>query len=180
MRGAGFIFEETITGGVVPRQFIPSVEIGVGDYLKSGPLGFPVVDVKVTLTDGSYHTVDSSDMAFRQAGRLAMSEGMPKCQPVLLEPILAVEIRVPSEATARVNAIISQRRGQILGFDARPGWPQWDVVEARIPDAEMDDLIIELRSATSGTGSFTARFDHLAELTGRLADQVQARHKAAA
>ena len=179
-RGAGFLFEDKITGGVVPRQFIPSVEIGVADYLKAGPLGFPVVDLKVTLLDGSYHTVDSSDMAFRQAGRLAMSDGMPKCLPVLLEPILAVEIRVPSEATARVNGIISQRRGQILGFDARPGWPQWDVVEARIPDAEMDDLIIELRSATGGAGSFVARFDHLAELTGRHADHVQARHRAAA
>jgi elongation factor G len=179
-RGSGFQFAETITGGVVPRQFIPSVEIGVSDYLKSGPLGFPVVDVKVTLTDGSYHTVDSSDMAFRQAGRLAMSEGMPQCSPVLLEPINAVEIAVPSDATARINAIISSRRGQILGFDARPGWPGWDVVSAQIPAAEMEDLIVELRSATAGVGTYTARFDHLAELTGRLADQVLAAHRAAA
>ena len=179
-RGAGFQFSETITGGVVPKQFIPSVEIGVQEYLKQGPLGFPVVDVSVTLVDGSYHSVDSSDMAFRQAGRLAMSEGMPKCNPVLLEPIMAVEIAVPSEATAKINAMISQRRGQILGFDQREGWPGWDVVNAQIPAAEMDDLIVELRSATAGVGSFTARFDHLAELTGRLADQVLASHKAAA
>ena len=179
-RGSGFVFDETITGGVVPRQFIPSVEIGVSEYLKSGPLGFPVVDVKVTLTDGSYHTVDSSDMAFRQAGRLAMSEGMPNCAPVLLEPINAVDIAVPSEATARINAIISSRRGQILGFDARPGWPGWDVVTAQIPAAEIEDLIVELRSATAGVGTYTARFDHLAELTGRLADQVLAAHRAAA
>jgi elongation factor G len=179
-RGSGFQFSETITGGVVPRQFIPSVEIGVRDYLQSGPLGFPVVDVAVTLTDGSYHTVDSSDMAFRQAGRIAMAEGMPKCSPVLLEPIMAVQIAVPSEATAKVNAMISQRRGQILGFDAREGWPGWDVVEAHLPAAEMDDLIVELRSATAGVGTFTARFDHLSELTGRLADNVLANHKAAA
>lgn len=179
-RGKGFEFRETITGGVVPRQFIPSVEIGVSDYLKSGPLGFPVVDVAVTLTDGSYHTVDSSDMAFRQAGRLAMSEGMPACAPVLLEPIQAVEIRAPSEATARVNAIISGRRGQILGFDAREGWPGWDVVTAHIPASEMEDLIIELRSATAGVASYSARFDHLAELTGRLADQVLAHGRHAA
>jgi elongation factor G len=179
-RGSGFQFSEEITGGVVPKQFIPSVEIGVEDYLKTGPLGFPVVDVSVTLTDGSYHTVDSSDMAFRQAGRLAMSEGMPQCQPVLLEPVNWVEIAVPSEATARVNAIISSRRGQILGFDAREGWPGWDVVTAHMPASEMDDLIVELRSATSGVGTYRTRFDHLSELVGRLADQVLSSHRHAA
>ncbi len=179
-RGEGFKFDEKIHGGVVPRQFIPSVEIGVSDYLHRGPLGFPVVDVGVTLLDGSYHAVDSSDMAFRQAGRLAMSEGMPKCTPVLLEPIMHVSIAVPSEATSRVNAMISQRRGQILGFDAREGWTGWDLVEAKIPETEIQDLIIELRSATAGVGTYTATFDHLAELTGRLADQVLATQKEAA
>jgi len=179
-RGSGFAFDEQITGGVVPRQFIPSVEIGVKDYLGRGPFGFPVVDVGVTLTDGSYHSVDSSDMAFRQAGRLAMSEGLPKCTPVLLEPIMSVEIAVPSEATSRINAMISQRRGQILGFDARPGWPGWDLVQAKMPETEIGDLIVELRSATAGVGTFVASFDHLAELTGKLADQVLASHKHAA
>lgn len=179
-RGTGFAFNEKITGGVVPRQFIPSVEIGVKDYLQHGPLGFPVVDLSVTLLDGSYHTVDSSDMAFRQAARLGMSDGLPKCSPVLLEPVMAVEITVPSEATARINAIISQRRGQILGFDARDGWSGWDVVQAQMPASEMESLIVDLRSATSGVGTYTARFDHLAELTGRLADQVLAAHRQAA
>jgi elongation factor G len=179
-RGSGFQFTEKITGGVVPRQFIPSVEIGVKDYLAHGPLGFPVVDVSVTLLDGSYHTVDSSDMAFRQAARIGMTEGMPKCQPVLLEPIMAVEVAVPSDATARINGIISQRRGQILGFDAREGWGGWDVVQAQIPASEMESLIVDLRSATSGVGTYKARFDHLAELSGRLADQVLAAHKQAA
>jgi elongation factor G len=179
-RGTGFQFEEKITGGVVPRQFIPSVEIGVSDYLQRGPLGFPVVDVAVTLTDGSYHSVDSSDMAFRQAGRIGMSEGMPKCNPVLLEPVMEVEIAIPSEATARINGIIPQRRGQILGFDAREGWDGWDVVRAQLPESEMQDLIVELRSATAGVGTFSAKFHHLAELTGRLADNVLAAHKAAA
>jgi len=174
------VFDEAITGGAIPRNFIPSVEIGVRDYLTEGPLGFPVVDVAVTLTDGSYHSVDSSDMAFRQAGRLAMSEGMPKCSPVLLEPIMAVTVAVPSEANARINSIISQRRGQILGFDARPGWPGWDLIQAHIPESEMDNLIIDLRSATAGVGSFTFSFDHLAEVTGRLKDQVLAASKAAA
>jgi elongation factor G len=180
-RGTGFKFEEKITGGVVPRQFIPSVEIGVSDFLQHGTLGgFPVVDVGVTLLDGSYHSVDSSDMAFRQAGRIAMVDGMPKCSPVLLEPVMEVEIAVPSEATARINGIIPQRRGQILGFDAREGWPGWDVVRAQLPESEMADLIVELRSATAGVGTFTAKFHHLAELTGRLADNVLSAHKAAA
>jgi elongation factor G len=180
-RGSGFQFSETITGGVVPKQFIPSVEIGVQDFLQKGPLGgFPVVDVAVTLTDGSYHSVDSSDMAFRQAGRIGMTEGMPKCSPVLLEPIMEVEIAIPSDATARINGMIPQRRGQILGFDARDGWPGWDVVRAQIPESEMADLIVELRSATAGVGTYTARFHHLAELTGRLADNVLAAHKQAA
>ncbi|MFN3624090.1 MAG: elongation factor G [Hyphomicrobium sp.] len=179
-RGTGFAFAEKITGGVVPRQFIPSVEIGVKDYLQHGPLGFPVVDVAVTLLDGSYHTVDSSDMAFRQAARIGMTDGLPKCSPVLLEPVMSVEIAVPSESTARINAIISQRRGQILGFDARDGWSGWDVVQAQMPASEMENLIVDLRSATSGVGTYTARFDHLAELTGRLADQVLAAHRPAA
>jgi elongation factor G len=180
-RGSGFQFNETITGGVVPRQFISSVEVGVQDFLQRGPLGgFPVVDVSVTLTDGSYHSVDSSDMAFRQAGRIGMSEGMPKCNPVLLEPIMEVEIAIPNEATARINGMIPQRRGQILGFDAREGWPGWDVVRAQLPESEMGDLIVELRSATAGVGTFTAKFHHLAELTGRLADNVLNAHKAAA
>jgi elongation factor G len=173
-RGAGFQFSDKITGGVVPKNYIPSVEIGVRDYLGSGPLGFPVVDVSVCLIDGSYHSVDSSDMAFRQAGRLAMSEGMPQCSPVLLEPVMAVEIAIPSEATAKVNSIVSSRRGQILGFDARPGWTGWDVVEANIPESEIQNLIVELRSATAGVGTFNAKFDHLAELTGKPADHVLA------
>lgn len=176
-RGSGFTFAEKITGGVVPRQYIPSVEIGVKDFLQHGPLGFQVVDVSVTLLDGSYHTVDSSDMAFRQAARIGMTDGLPKCSPVLLEPVMAVDIAVPNEATARVNAIISQRRGQILGFDAREGWTGWDVVQAQMPASEMENLIVDLRSATSGVGTYTARFDHLAELTGRLADQVLAAHR---
>ncbi len=179
-RGDGFNFGERIHGGVVPRQYIPSVEIGVKDYLSHGPLGFPVVDIEVVLTDGSYHSVDSSDMAFRQAGRLAMSEGMPKCAPVLLEPVMHVAITVPSDSTSKVNAIIAQRRGRILGFDARDGWPGWDVVDAQLPESEMSDLIVELRSATSGVGTYTAKFDHLAELTGKLADHVLATTKAAA
>ncbi len=179
-RGSGFKFDDTITGGAIPKQYIPSVELGIKDYLQQGPLGFPVVDVAVTLKDGSFHSVDSSDMAFRQAGRIAMSEGLPKCNPVLLEPVLAVEIAAPSDATPKINSIISQRRGQILGYDARPGWNGWDLSVAHIPASEIKDLIVELRSVTSGVGTYTAKFDHLAELTGRLADQVLAAQQEAA
>ncbi len=171
-RGSGFQFTDTITGGVVPKTYIQSVETGVRDYLKSGPLGFPVVDVAVNLSDGSYHAVDSSDMAFQMAARLAMKEGMAACLPVLLEPVMKVEIVTPSDATSKIIALIPQRRGQILGYDARPDWPGWDVVEATMPQAEIGDLIIELRSATAGVASYRAVFDHMAELTGRLADDA--------
>jgi elongation factor G len=178
-RGSGFSFAEKITGGVVPRNYIPSVEEGVIDGLKSGPLGFPVVDVAVTLIDGSYHTVDSSDQAFRTAGRIGIVEALPQCHPVLLEPIYTVEIVCPSEATAKINAILSGRRGQILGFDTREGWPGWDTVRAMMPESEIGDLIVEIRSATAGVGSFAFKFDHMAELTGKQADQIVAARRAA-
>ncbi|MDQ6436481.1 elongation factor G [Mesorhizobium sp. LHD-90] len=180
-RGTGFQFSDTITGGVVPKTYIQSVETGVRDFLKTGPLGFPVVDVAVNLSDGSYHSVDSSDMAFQMAAKLAMKEGMPACSPVLLEPIMKVQIFTPSEATAKITGIVPQRRGQILGYDARPGWKGWDVVEATMPQSEIGNLIVELRSATAGVASYQASFDHMAELTGRLADEVMnnARSRAA-
>jgi elongation factor G len=178
-RGSGFNFEEKISGGVVPRNYIPSVEEGVIDALSHGPLGFPVVDLTVALIDGSYHTVDSSDMAFRAAGRLGVVEGLPQCQPVLLEPIHLVEIICPNEATAKINALMSGRRGHILGFDTREGWDGWDVVRAKMPEAEIGDLIVEIRSATAGSGTFTFKFDHMAELTGRTADQIIAARRAA-
>lgn len=177
--GTGFAFDDTITGGAVPKQYIPSVKAGVKEYLAKGPLGFPVVDVGVTLTDGSYHAVDSSDMAFKTAGRLAMSEAMPDCQPVLLEPIMDVHVYVPSEYTPKVNALVSGRRGQILGFDSRKGWEGWDDVYAHLPQSELQDIIIELRSMTQGAGTYRAKFDHLNQLTGRLADQVMTQSEAA-
>lgn len=173
-RGSGFVFADSITGGVVPKQYIPSVEIGVRDYLVRGPLGFQVVDLQVTLTDGQFHAVDSSDMAFRAAAALGMREGMPKCQPVLLEPILKVIISVPTDFTSKVQRLVSSRRGQLLGFDAKPGWKGWDEVVAQIPQAETADLINELRSLTLGIGFFTTEFDHLQEISGKIADDVVA------
>lgn len=179
-RGSGFEFTDTITGGVVPKQYIQSVEAGARDFLKIGPLGFPVVDIAVNLSDGSFHCVDSSDMAFQMAAKIAMKEGMPSCSPVLLEPVMKVEIFTPSDATARIIALVPQRRGQILGYDARADWPGWDVVEATMPQSEISDLIIELRSATAGAATYRAEFDHMAELTGRLADEaMQSAGKAA-
>jgi elongation factor G len=178
-RGSGFVFVDKIVGGAVPRNYIGAVEEGVADGLARGPLGFPVIDVQVTLTDGSYHSVDSSDQAFRTAARIGISEALPKCQPVLLEPIHVVEIVCPSEATAKINAILSARRGQILGFDTREGWTGWDCVRAMMPEAEIGDLIVELRSATAGAGSFTREFDRMAEVNGRAADQIIAARRAA-
>jgi len=179
-RGGGFEFHEKVVGGAVPRNYIGAVEEGVVDGLLRGPLGFPVIDVKVTLTDGSYHSVDSSDLAFRTAARIGVTEGLPQCEPVLLEPIHQVEIFCPTEATAKINAILSARRGQILGFDTREGWVGWDCVRATMPEAEIGDLIVELRSATAGAGSFTRAFDRMAEVIGRAADQIIAAHHAAA
>jgi len=173
-RGGGFAFLDQVSGGVVPRQFIPSVEKGIREYMNRGPLGFPVVDISVALTDGSSHAVDSSDAAFQMAAKTGMSEGMEKCSPVLLEPIMSVDVHTPSEHTSRINQIITGKRGHLLGFDGRDGWPGWDTVRAHIPESELQTLIIELRSATQGAATYACRFDHLAELTGKLAEQAVA------
>ena len=171
-RGSGFRFVDKIVGGVVPRNFIPAVEEGLRDYLKEGPLGQPVVDLEVTLVDGQYHSVDSSEMSFKMAARIAMTEAMPKCKPVLLEPILKVTVAAPNEATSRIQRLISGRRGQLLGYDARTGWTGWDEVSALMPEAEVADMIVEIRSVTQGVGTWHATFDHLQELVGRTADRI--------
>jgi elongation factor G len=175
-RGEGFVFIDKIVGGAIPRQYIPSVEEGIREYMTRGPLGFHLVDFSVALLDGQYHAVDSSDMAFKTAARIAMTEGMPKCDPVLLEPITHVTISVPNEHTSKVQRVITGRRGQILGYDAKPGWKGWDEVTAYMPQSEIHDLIIELRSLTFGVASYAWKFDHLSELTGRLADKVIEEH----
>ncbi|CCI35258.1 MAG: elongation factor G [Microcystis sp.] len=173
-RGEGFHFHESIVGGVVPKQYIPGVETGVREYLGHGPLGFPVVDIDVTLTDGSYHSVDSSEQAFKQAARLAMTEGLPKCHPVLLEPILSVTVLAPSEYTAKVLQLISGKRGQIQGFEASEEWKGWDQITTYLPQAEMQDFIVELRSLTMGVGFFQWDEDHLQEVPDKLRDAVLA------
>ena len=173
-RGSGFTFTDNVVGGAIPRNYIPAVEEGVVEALRRGPLGFPVIDVAVNLLTGQFHSVDSSDQAFKTAGRQAIQEALPKCEPLLLEPIDLVEISVPNAFTARVQRLISGRRGQILGYDAKPDWPGWDVVSAHMPQSELHDLIVELRSLTLGVGSFAHRFDHMQEMTGRPAEKVLA------
>ena len=177
-RGGGVQFAEKVTGGVVPRQWIPAVEDGVRDACARGPLGFPVVDVKAVLIDGSYHAVDSSELAFRTAGRIAMSEGLRACQPYLLEPIDKVTIFAPTTATSKINSVISGRRGQILGFEGWEEAPGWDRIEGYLPHAERQDLIVELRSLTQGLATYEAEFDHMGEVSGRLADEIVHNHAA--
>jgi elongation factor G len=171
-RGKGFQFHETIVGGVVPRQYIPGVETGVREYLAHGPLGFPVVDVDVTLTDGSHHSVDSSEQAFKQAARIAMTEGMTHCSPVLLEPVLEITVSVPNDFTSKALQLITGKRGQILGYDRIPNWQTWDTVTGYLPQAEMHDFIIELRSLTLGVGFFNWQVAHLQEVPDQLAQNI--------
>jgi elongation factor G len=171
-RGTGFNFNETIVGGVVPKQYIPGVEMGVREFLTHGPLGFPIVDLAVTLTNGSYHNVDSSEQAFKQAARLAMQTGIRQAEPTLLEPILRVEVTTPSEFTSKVLQLLSGRRGQILGYEGRNDWQGWDNVSAYLPQAEMQNFIVELRSLTLGVGSFHWEYDHLQEVPEKLAERV--------
>ena len=179
-RGSGFTFTDRVVGGAIPRNYIPAVEEGVIEALRRGPLGFPVIDVAVNLITGQFHTVDSSDQAFKTAGRQAVQEALPKCDPLLLEPIDLVEISVPNAFTARVQRLVSGRRGQILGYDAKPDWPGWDVVSAHMPQSELHDLIVELRSLTLGVGSFAHHFDHMQEMTGRPMEKVLAMRTAEA
>jgi len=171
-RGSGFQFEERIHGGSVPRQWIPAVEDGVREAMRKGPLGFEVVDCSVALVDGSYHSVDSSELAFRLAGRIAMHEALTAAQPHLLEPMHKLTVVCPSSATSRITSAVAGRRGQMLGMGPRDGWTGWDRIEALIPEAELAGLEAELRSQSQGLATYEAEFDHLAELNGPLADKV--------
>jgi elongation factor G len=171
-RGSGFHFEEKIHGGSVPKQWIPAVEEGVREAMVRGPLGFQVVDCSVTLIDGSYHSVDSSELAFRLAGRIAMQEALTAAQPHLLEPMHKLTVVCPSNATSRITSAVAGRRGQMLGMGPRDGWTGWDRIDALIPEAELSGLEAELRSQSQGLATYEAQFDHLAELNGPLADRV--------
>jgi elongation factor G len=169
--GSGFEFEDEIRGGAIPREFIPSVEKGVREAVESGVVsGYPMTDLKVTLVDGSSHDVDSSDMAFRTAAIFAIREGVPKGRPVLLEPIMKVEVVVPEEHMGEVIGQINARHGNVLGMDVRPGNAQ--VIDAEVPLAEMFGYATELRSATKGRGVFTMEFDHYAPVSEAVMKKI--------
>ena len=169
--GTGFLFDEEIRGGSVPREFIPAVEKGVREAAESGVIsGYPMTDLKVTLIDGSSHEVDSSDMAFRMAAIFAFREGIPKGKPVLLEPIMKVEVVAPDDYTGEVLGQINSRHGNVLGMDVRPGNAQ--AIRAEVPLAEMFGYATELRSATKGRGVFTMEFDHYAPVSEAVMKKI--------
>ena len=180
-RGEGFQFTERVVGGVVPKQFFPGVEKGVKEALEKGAVaGYPVVDIRVTLYDGSYHSVDSNEAAFRMAASMGMRDGMPKCHPALLEPIQRVEITVPTQYTSAVLQQVSGRRGQILSYGASAERAGWDTVKALVPQAEMLRYLTELRTATQGLGYFTTAHDHFEFAPPKVVQSVAAARKEAA
>jgi elongation factor G len=171
-RDSGFAFAETVKGGAVPRNYIPAVEQGARDAMAKGPLGFPVVDVSVTLTDGQAHSVDSSDMAFRIAGRQGVAQGLADAAPVLLQPIHLVRFHVPSVFTGALVPIVSSLHGQVLGYDRDETANGWDVFRAYLPESALAELAGQLRSATQGVGWFASEVDHYQEIYGKEADRV--------
>ena len=169
-RGQGFVFENAIVGGVIPKEFIPSVEKGVKEAMQSGVVaGYPVVDVKVRLFDGSYHEVDSSDIAFQIAGSIAFKEAMKKANPVLLEPVMEVEVETPEEYVGDVIGDLNSRRGKIMGMENKG---VITVVKAYVPLAEMFGYATTLRSLTQGRGTFIMKFSHYEEVPQHVAEQI--------
>ncbi|AIM16666.1 MULTISPECIES: elongation factor G [Neobacillus] len=168
--GKGFEFENAIVGGVVPREYIPAVEQGLKDAMERGVLaGYPMVDIKAKLFDGSYHDVDSSEMAFKIAASLALKNAASKCQPVILEPVMKVEVVIPEEYLGDIMGSITARRGRVEGMEAR-GNAQ--VVRAMVPLSEMFGYATSLRSATQGRGVFTMHFDHYEEVPKSISDEI--------
>ncbi|PTV97588.1 elongation factor G [Rhodobacter aestuarii] len=162
-RGEGFQFTETVKGGAVPRNYIPSVEAGARDALTAGPKGHPVVDLAVNLSDGKHHAVDSSDHAFRTAGKMALREVLTELGTVVLQPVCKVVISVPSVYSGGLSPLVSGLKGQVLGFEADPGAKGWDLFEALMPASSLTELFQSLGGATRGTASFTATLDHYEE-----------------
>ncbi len=174
--GAGFEFVDEVVGGSVPRNFIPAVEKGIIEAMHEGVLaGYPVVDVRAALYDGSYHSVDSSEMAFKIAGSIAFKEGAKEAGPVLLEPIVEVEVRVPKDFVGAVTGDLSSKRGKILGMDAET---RYDVIRAQVPQAELYKYSTHLRSLTQGRASHRTKFSHYEEIPRELAEKIIAQAKA--
>lgn len=174
-RGSGFEFVDKIVGGVIPRQYIPAVEKGIIEAMAEGVVaGYPVVDIRASLIDGSFHTVDSSEMAFKIAGSMAFKKGVLECQPTLLEPIVTIEIEIPEEYMGDVIGDLNSRRGRVLGMDTK-GHHQ--IIKGQAPLAEILSYAPDLRSITSGRGTFTYQFSHYEEVPAFLADKIIAAAK---
>jgi elongation factor G len=175
--GTGFQFENKIVGGVVPKEYIPAVQAGIEEAFRNGVLaGYPVVDVKATIFDGSYHDVDSSEMAFKIAGSMAVKAAKDKCNPVLLEPIMKVEVTVPEEYMGDVMGDINSRRGRIEGMEARHGA---QVIRAKVPLSEMFGYSTTLRSRTQGRGVYSMEISHYEEVPKSIAEEIIAKNKGA-
>jgi elongation factor G len=173
--GDGFLFEDKIVGGAVPREYISAVQAGVHEAMDTGVLaGFPMVDVKVQLIDGSYHDVDSSEMAFKIAGSLALREAAKRAKPVLLEPVEDVEVVVPEEYMGDVIGDLNSRRGHILGMEPRAGA---QVIQAQVPLSSMFGYATDLRSMTQGRAVYTMQFSHYAEVPGSIAEEIVAHQR---
>jgi elongation factor G len=169
--GAGFEFENAIVGGVVPREYIPAVEAGLKDSMENGVLaGYPLVDIKAKLYDGSYHDVDSSETAFRIAASMALRAAAKTAGPVILEPIMAVEVVIPEDYLGDIMGHVTARRGRVEGMDARAGGQQ--VVRAMVPLAEMFGYATTLRSSTQGRGTFTMTFDHYESVPKAVQEEI--------
>ncbi len=173
--GKGYEFVDAIKGGVVPREYIPAVDKGIREAMDTGVLaGYPVVDFKVSLIDGSYHEVDSSEMAFKIAGSMGFKEGCAKAGPVLLEPIMSVEVVVPEEYMGEVIGDLNSRRGRIMGMENRAGA---QVVGSMVPLAQMFGYATDLRSATQGRATYTMTFDHYEQIPKSVSEEIIAKIK---
>ncbi|MBL0371537.1 elongation factor G [Rhizobium sp. KVB221] len=177
-RGGGFSFAEIVKGGAVPRNFIPAVEAGAREAMEKGPLGFGVIDVGVVLTDGQHHSVDSSEFAFRAAGKMGVKQALSQAAPVLMQPIARVDIQIPSIYTGGLVQIVSALKGQVLGFDRDETTKGWDTFRALLPGSALEELARALRSATQGIGHFSSVFDHYEEMYGKEADAIITTHGA--
>jgi elongation factor G len=173
--GGGVEFTEKVVGGSVPKQFFPGVEKGIRETASEGVLaGYPLSDFRATLYDGSFHTVDSNELSFKIAASMALKEGVQQAKPVLLEPIMTVEVRIPEAFMGEVNRDLNGRRGRVLGMDSSNGM---QVITAHVPQAELFSYATELRSLTGGRGTFSASLDHYEEVPNHIAEKVIADHK---
>jgi elongation factor G len=175
-RGEGFEFVDKIVGGVIPRQYRPAVEKGVVGAMKKGVLaGYPTVDIKATVYDGSYHPVDSSEMAFKVAGSMAFKKGAAEANPILLEPIMDIEVIVPKEYMGDIIGDLNSKRGKIMGMEESSSGKQ--AIKAKVPQAEIFKYAIDLRSITQGRGTFSVNFSHFEEVPANIVQEIIAKTK---